>query len=165
MKSKINIELFEEHEKVNFYTLRFVDDISEVDKFLDKFPEGSEYDEDIDILIKWIENIGQRGAHERHFRPEGKRTDNVMAMPTPIETSKLRLYVIRLSEEIVILGNGGVKKTRTYNEDPELNECVELLQTIDGFLKFRLQKGKINIYNKELLGDLIFHLKAKRDEK
>lgn len=48
MKSKINIELFEEHEKVNFYTLRFVDDITEVDKFLDKFPEGSEYDEDID---------------------------------------------------------------------------------------------------------------------
>jgi hypothetical protein len=116
-------------------------------------------------LIKWIENIGERGAHERHFRLEGKRTDNVMAMPTPIETSKLRLYVIRLSEEIVILGNGGVKKTRTYNEDPELNGFVELLQTIDGFLKSRLQKQKINIYNKELLGDLVFHLKAKQDEK
>ena len=165
MKSKINIELFEEHEKVNFYTLRFVDDISEVDKFLDKFPEGSEYDEDIDIIIKWVDRIGERGAHERHFRREGKRSDDVMAMPTPIETSKLRLYVIRLSEEIVILGNGGLKTTRTYNEDPILNECVELLQEIDHFIKSRLKKKTIEIDNKELVGNLTFHLKEKQDEK
>lgn len=161
MKSSINLELFEKCDKVNFYTLRFSGDDTEVDKFLDKFPEGSEYDEDIDILIKWIDNIGERGAHERYFRREGKSRDNVMAMPTPIETSNLRLYVIRLSEEIVILGNGGVKKTRTYNEDPELNGFVELLQSMDSLLKSRLKKQKINIYNKELLGDLIFHLKAK----
>ena len=165
MKSEINIELFEEHEKVNFYTLRFLGDDTEVDKFLDKFPEGSEYDEDIDIIIKWIDRIGERGAHERNFRPEGKRRDSVMAMPTPIETSNLRLYVIRLTENIVILGNGGLKKTRTYNEDPILNQFVELLQELDQYIKSRLKKGTLNIYNKELIGKLTFHLKAKENEK
>ena len=54
MKSEIYIEIFEEHEKVNFYTLRFQGEETEVDKFLDQFPEGCEYDEDIDIIIKWI---------------------------------------------------------------------------------------------------------------
>ena len=165
MKSEINIELFEEHERVNFYTLRFSGDDTEVDKFLDKFPEGSEYDEDIDIIIKWIDRIGERGAHERHFRPEGKRRDNVMAMPTPIETSNLRLYVIRLTENIVILGNGGLKTTRTYNEDPILNQFVELLQKLDQYIKSRIKKGTLNIYNKELIGKLNFHLKAIENEK
>lgn len=165
MKSKVNIELFEDHEKVSFYTLRFVDDETEVDKFLNKFPEGSEFDEDINIIIKWVDRIGERGAHERYFRPEGKRCDDVMTMPTPIETSKLRLYVIRLSEEIVILGNGVLKTTRTYNEYPILNECVELLQEIDHFIKSRLKKKTIEINNKELFGNLTFHLKEKQDEK
>lgn len=45
MKSKIEIELFEEHQTVNFYTLRFQDEVTEVDKFLDQFPDGCEYDE------------------------------------------------------------------------------------------------------------------------
>jgi hypothetical protein len=40
VKSEIKIELFEEHETVNFYTLRFPDEETELDKFLDQFPEG-----------------------------------------------------------------------------------------------------------------------------
>lgn len=162
MKSEISIELFEEHEKVNFYTLRFQDEETEVDKFLDQFPEGCKYDKDIDIIIKWIDQIGKRGALERHFRPEGKRSDGVWAIP--IETASLRLYVIRLSDHILILGNGGVKNTETYNEDPFLNDCVELLQEVDGYIKSRIKNGQISLYQKQLFGNLTFHLKAKNDE-
>jgi len=163
VNSEIEIELLEEHENVNFYTLRFLGEDTEVDKFLDKFPEGCEYDEDIDIIIKWIDEIGERGALERHFRPEGKKSDYVWAIP--IETCKLRLYVIRLSDEILILGNGGIKTTRTYNEDLNLNECVELLQTIDGYIKSRIRKGTIQVYGKQIFGKTTFHLKSKDDEK
>ncbi len=154
MNSEIEIELFEEHENVNFYTLRFHKEETEVDKFLDKFPEGCEYDEDISIIIKWMEQIGERGALKRYFRPEGK---NIWAVP--IETSNLRLYVLRLSDEILILGNGGIKTTRTYNEDPDLNKCVELLQTIDGYIKARIKKNDLSLYGKEIYGNTIFHLK------
>ncbi|WP_339738440.1 hypothetical protein [uncultured Sunxiuqinia sp.] len=160
MKSPIAIELFEEHDKVNFYTLRFQDEETEVDKFLDQFPEGCEYDEDIDIIIRWIDQIGKSGALQRYFRPEGKPGDHVCAIP--IETTHLRLYVIRLSEHIVILGNGGVKTTRTYNEDPFLNSCVELLQEVDGYIKSRVQKGQLVIYEKQLFRNLTFHLKSKK---
>jgi len=157
VKSKIEIELFEEHETVCFYTIRFQDEETEVDKFLDQFPEGCEYDNDIDILIKWIDEIGRRGALERYFRPEGKRSDNVCAIP--IDTSSLRLYVIRLTEHIVILGNGGIKSTATYNEDPNLKACVALLQEIDGSIGVRIKKGQLLIYQKNLFGNLTFDLK------
>lgn len=162
MNSEIEIELFEEHENVNFYTLRFRNEETEVDKFLDKFPEGCKYDEDIDIIIKWMDQIGEKGALERYFRPEGKRSDKVWAIP--IETSNLRLYVIRLTDEILILGNGGLKTTQTYNEDPDLNECVELLQTIDGFIKARIIQGTLFLYGKTIYGSTTFHLKSKDDE-
>ena len=162
MKSDIQIEFFEEHEKVNFYTLCFLNEETEVDKFFDQFPEGCDYDEDIDIIIKWIDQIGERGALEHYFRPEGKISDNIVAIP--IETASLRLYLIRLSENIVILGNGGVKTTETYNEDKFLNKCVELLQEVDRYIKNRIINGQIPIYQKQLFGNLNFHLKGNYDE-
>jgi hypothetical protein len=93
---------------------------------------------------------------ERYFRPEGKRGDNVCAIP--IETTSLRLYVIRLTEHIVILGNGGIKSTATYNEDPVLIDCVTLLQEVDGYIKERVKKGQLIIYQKNLFGNLTLHL-------
>lgn len=102
MKKKLEIELFEEHTNVNFYTIRYKDDLSEFDKFLDKYPEGCEFDEDIDIIISWIDKIGKRGALERYLKPEGKYKDNVYAIP--LETDNLRLYVIRISDQIIIFG-------------------------------------------------------------
>lgn len=123
MKKRLEIELFEEHPNVNIYTIRFKNESTEIEKFLDKFPVGSKFDRDISIIIKVLDNIGKRGALERYLRPEGKFKDNVFALP--IEDTDLRLYVIRISDNILILGNGGIKKTRKYNEDPELNNIVE----------------------------------------
>lgn len=157
MKKRLEIELFEEHANVNIYTIRFENESSEIDKFLDKFPVGSEFDDDISIIIKWLDNIGKRGALERYFRPEGKYKDNVSALP--IENSDLRLYVIRLSDNILILGNGGNKKTKKYNEDSELNSYVEQLQSIDCLLKIKERQGLIQIKGKQLVGKLAFDIK------
>ena len=156
MKKKLEIELYEEHTNVNIYTIRYKDDLSEFDKFLDKYPEGCKFDEDIDIIITWIDKIGKKGALERYLRPEGKYKDNVYAIP--LETANLRLYVIRISDKIIIIGNGGNKKTKTYNEDPKLNSYVEQLQTIDVLLKSRLKKGVIQIIEKQLFGKLEFEI-------
>ena len=156
MKKRLNIELFEEHEYVNFYTYRFNENEAEFNKFLDKFPEGTKFDKDINIIIKWIDKIGKTGALERYLRPEGKIRDNVYAIP--IETSKLRLYVLRINNNIVILGNGGRKKTKAYNEDQELLECVSQLQELDRLLKLSLRKSKTHIYQKQLFGKLDYEI-------
>ena len=47
MKRKIEIELYEEHDKVNFYTLRFEGEETEFDKFLDTFPDSSTFSDDV----------------------------------------------------------------------------------------------------------------------
>ena len=157
MNRAIGIELFEDHDEVNFYTLRFDGEHTEIDKFFDRFPDGCKYDEDINIIIKWIDQIGQRGAMLRYFRPESKRHDDIYAIP--IETSKIRVYVIRITDNIVILGNGGIKTTPTYNEDPQLNAIVELLQKVNRYFNSRLRNSTITYYQKTLYGSLSFYLK------
>ncbi|MFO8066424.1 MAG: hypothetical protein R6U11_02465 [Bacteroidales bacterium] len=156
MKPEINIELFEEHEKVTYYTLRISGEETEIEKFFDKFPENSDYNEDINIIISWIDTIGENGAMERYFRYEGKYKDRVFAIP--VETTNIRLYVLRLSENIIILGNGGIKKTATYNEDSILRGCVELLQKVDSILKSRISNNQITIYGKNIFGNTILYL-------
>jgi hypothetical protein len=156
VKKRLEIELFEEHENVNIYTIRFKNESSEFDKFLDKFPIGCDFDEDLNIIIKWVDKIGEKGVLERYFRCEGKFKDDVFAIP--IETSNLRLYVIRISDNVLILGNGGNKKTKTYNEDTQLNSYVEQLQELDCLINKRVKLGLIQIKGKQLLGNLEFEI-------
>lgn len=96
---------------------------------------------------------------ERYFRPESKYDDNIYALP--IETSNLRLYIIRISENIVILGNGGLKTTNTYNEDKFLNACVELLQEVSRYLNTSFKRSEIAEYQNTLVGNLTFYVKSK----
>ena len=69
--------------------------------------------------------------------------DRVAALP--IQSSKLRLYCLRLSDSVLIVGNGGQKDTKTYQENPELNGYVINLQKLDDILKIAEQKGTIHI--------------------
>ena len=80
MNSVFTIELFEEHQNVSFYTICFEEESSEFDKFLDKYPPGGAYDNDVNIIITWLDKIGESGALERYFRPEGRLKDDVCAI-------------------------------------------------------------------------------------
>jgi len=50
------------------------------------------------------------------------------------------------------------EKKKTYNEDPELNNYVEQLQSIDVLIRSRLNKGAIQIFKKQLFGKLEFEI-------
>ena len=63
------------------------------------------FNQDYQRIIAALQVILQRGALERFFRPEGKMGDHVQAIP--IEGGMLRLYCLRISEQIVILSDGG----------------------------------------------------------
>lgn len=133
MTQKYYIELIEEHEATNFYSVHLNDEeISELERFFEKFPEGCEYDEDVDTIISWLDRIGETGAFERYFRYEGKYGDGVSAIP--IETSNLRLYCIRLSDKILVFGNGGIKNCATWEESSTLAEYVETLVDTSRFI-------------------------------
>ena len=86
-------------------------------KFVAEFELNTEYNSDYQRIIAPLQVILDRRALERFFRAEGKMNDNVQAIP--IE-GKLRLYYLRISEKIVILGNSVIKNTKSYQEDPKL---------------------------------------------
>lgn len=160
MTQKYSIELIEEHDAVNFYSVHLSEEeLSELERFFEKFPEGCDYDEDIDTIIAWLDRIGESGALGRYFRYEGKFGDGVSAIP--IETSNLRLYCIRLSDKILILGNGGVKDSAAWQDSETLSEYVETLVVTSRFISSRLSNGTIYIIDKEIIGNLNFT----RDEK
>lgn len=152
MKRKIHVEIFESHAKVNFYTIRFDgEESSEFDKFYDKFNEVVEFNNSLDVIVNWIDKIGENGALERYFRPEGGKLKAL-----PVELSKLRLYCFYVAEDIILLGNGGSKKTKTYNEDPLLNDYAETLREVGTHLLTRIKKEQVTVYNKTLYHNLTF---------
>jgi hypothetical protein len=45
------IELIEEHDAVNFYSIKLDnEELSELERFFEKFPIGSRYDADVDVI-------------------------------------------------------------------------------------------------------------------
>lgn len=158
MKQQIQIELFEENPTINFYTLRVGDDdLTEVEKFFEKFPEGCEYDKDMNKIISWWDKISCIGAKERFFRPEGRYGDGVGAIP--IEVGRIRLYCIRINDHLLIVGNGGEKNVRAWQESPELARYVRTLQTAANVIKRRTRINEIRILNeREMIGNLKFEL-------
>lgn len=155
MNQKYCLELFDENDNLNLYTIRLKDEkLTEFEKFLEKFPDDCEYKEDIDIIISWINKITEKGALSRYFKPEGKYGDGVGAIP--IETNNIRLYCLRLSDKILILGNGGIKDADTWQESPTLRPFVELLIDTSRFINTRRQKGNIQLNDKTIVGNLNF---------
>lgn len=129
MKSLVQIVKHKNYdfEKVRFYTLKFEGDKqNQLDQFFSKYEK--DYEESTQYIQWWLAKIGEtRGAKPRYFR----KSDNVSYLPPPIDSIKifhtevesnkmnLRLYSIVLSEEVVILVNGGIKESQKLQDSPK----------------------------------------------
>lgn len=151
MKKKVTLDIIGQSEKTILYSISFeIDGTTEFEKFVAEFEMNASYNRDYQRIIAALQAILRLGALERFFRPEGKMNDSVTAIP--IEGGKLRLYCLRISEQIVILGNGGVKRTASYEDDPKLYGYVMDLQRFEMIIKENLKKGYMSIEKKELTG-------------
>ena len=138
-------------DKVGLYSILFDDNQeTEFRKFLIKFRDNATLNKDYQAIINALDRIIANGAFERYFRVEGKMNDRVSALA--IESKQLRLYCLRISDQILILGNGGVKTTRTYEESKELSGYVMDLQKFDELLKQAQKEGKIHIVQSIITG-------------
>ena len=155
--SEVELYLISDGDNCTIYTLQFLrDDESEFEKFVSKFIDSAEYSADYARIAAFITRIAQTGAQERYFRPEGKISDSVVALP--VIQSKLRLYCLRLSDTILILGNGGVKSTRRYEDDATLKGYVMTLQRFERLLKQGEEDGSVIITERSIETDNIFEL-------
>ena len=149
---EIRIEEVTQTEVAGLFTISFEGDATtEFQKFIEKFKDDAKLQRDLSFILNAINRMLEAsGFLERFFRPEGKMSDNVVALP--IDSSRLRLYCLRLSDSVLIVGNGGIKKTKTYNEDSDLSGYVITLQKLDKLLKQTIGKGKITIEETTLKG-------------
>ena len=149
-------------DSTDIFTIK-IDDANETEfkKFfvLFKDTEDSFIKDDMDMILAAIEKIAQNGALESYFRLEGKMSDRICAIPLlikPRDITKhgtLRLYCIRVSDSLLIIGGGGLKATDTYQEDEKLARNVSTLQMIDSKLT-DVEKCGIDLH-KELFNIVI----------
>lgn len=159
MKTKIKIVPFEEYAACQFFTINIDDhEDSEFLKFSRDLVKNEKSDE-LGKISLLLGKIGENGGEERYFRAGGKRSDNLWELPDHyILKSKYRLYCLRYGTTVVILGNGGEKKTRTYQQDPILNDHVEILQAVDAVIRQMIKSGDIIFDGKKITGKLEFYI-------
>ena len=155
--SEAELILVNEAKNCTLYTIQFLtENESEFEQFYNKFKDDVELNPDLMRIVGFLGRIADFGALERFFRPEGKMSDHVVALP--VVPSKLRLYCLRLSDKILILGNGGVKKTKTYEEDDELSGYVITLQNFDKLIKEGTANGAIVVTENKIETNETFDL-------
>ena len=138
------LKTIEQNDNVGLFSICFDgNNESEFEKFIAKFKDNAEFNKDYNAIVFALTKIIANGALERLFRIEGRMNDNVAALS--LDSRKLRLYCLRMSDKILILGNGGAKRTRTYQEDNELSGYVMDLQKFDKALIEAQKNGRVTI--------------------
>ena len=128
------------------YTVKTIDDEdSEFDKFQND-PENTADPHFQDILYRLINIADLHGCRDDFFKPESTRDKAIFALYH--SDSDLRLYCIKYRLTLLIVGCGGVKSTRTYQEDPHLNHCVETLEDFWERFDPLVRSGEIEIDSK-----------------
>ena len=146
------LKTIEQNDNVGMFSIWFDgSEESEFEKFLNEFKDNATYHREFNVILLALSKIIDKGALERFFRNEGRMNDNVKALA--IDSRKLRLYCLRISDQILILGNGGVKATRTYQEDSKLSGYVMDLQSFDKVLLKAQKSGKVTI-EKNMITDI-----------
>ena len=147
--SELELLLLDQTEYCMVYTIQFwYDDLNEFEKIVSKFQADGEINKDFRVIAKFIAQILDFDAFEIYFRPERKMHDSVVALPTL--RSKLRLYGLRLSGRILMLGNGVQKKTRTYDEEDTLKGYVLTLQRFEELLMEGVADGSVIVTENEI---------------
>ena len=131
--------------RTNFYTVMVDDD----DKSLfQHFVEANlvSNGEEVRNLLMRIKAMGNvTGAREEFFKLREGKADDAVAALYDIPSKRLRLYCLRYGSCTVILGDGGPKTTRTYNEDENLDSKVQLLQRISKLLDNSIRNREVRI--------------------
>lgn len=156
------LELIIETDCVSMYSPKYDgDSYSEFEKFLlaNRSHSQPQLKTFFDAIISAVEKIGECGARENLFRPEG---GNIKAVPLYISfprinksVGKMRLYCLRLSENILILGGGGVTTAQRYEDDAALLKIVNDLRGIEKKIKRIAEQAETDYEDCEALKRII----------
>lgn len=171
MNSELSLKVYGDFEKVRYYSLHFEGEKDSLTKkYFDKFKNDAKFSEDADALDMWIAQIGEiYGAREVLFRPE----DDAKALPPPPAASvavtsndyqsnpPLRLYCIRLSDELVILLGGDEKTAGLVKNCPKCFPHFKFANSIANQIKVMIDQGECNIKGRRIQQKRKFKLEDK----
>lgn len=157
MKNFVTIHRFKTFEKVHYYTFWVEGRTkSETDAFFSRFEDKEPLAQELNLLVTWLSEIGQRrAAKARYFRFE----NDASALPPPArimaelgdDYCSLRLYCVRLSDEVVILANGGLKTGRTVQDSPDLLAKFRFANKMANQLLQMIRSGELQLVGKEIV--------------
>lgn len=124
------------------------------DHFLNSF--NSDYHSEIKELQTRLKTMaGTTGFVDTYFKEEGSPDEGVYALYD--KKQRLRLYCIRYGNCTLVVGGGGPKTTRTYQEDPNLNSAVEMMEYVSSVITENIKNKNIVIESDGTLsGQLIY---------
>jgi len=118
------------------------DSTSMLDEFLETY--AYEYQDEVNNILMRLHAIGHKvGARLQYFKEnEGRYGDLVCALYDEPE-KQLRLYCIRIGSDFIIVGGGGPKQTRTWQEDANLSFHVKAMMEVSAGLTDRLRSKEM----------------------
>lgn len=151
MNEIVIIEEFKHYKHVTFYTIRYDDsELSETDKFIKRFlEEETVYKDDLDDIVNWINEIGIRGLKYINLRAE----NDAYALPPYTESSNLRLFCIKITNSIILLGNGGIKSSQTVQESNDLSMKFHDINRFSKSINEAIRSGNLIVDKMTLKGD------------
>lgn len=129
--------------------------------FLDRFvmEYQKEFFQDLLSIMGRLRSIGNiTGAVSTYFKlDEGLEWDDQVCALYDIPDKHLRLYCIRLSEQIIVVGGGGPKNVRAWQDDPRLAREVNEMMHYSKIIRTRLKDNtlRISLNRLKLEGDLL----------
>jgi hypothetical protein len=127
--------------------------LNETDDFMNRFQASIKYAEDFQTIVYFLKVISDNGALERYLRPEAA------ARALPIKSNKLRLYCIRVNDNILILGNGDIKTAKKVKNCPKCYPHFTLANNIQKIIRNSIKNNSTRINKNRLEGQLNFQLK------
>lgn len=114
-------------------------------RFLEAYQTA--YQPEVTDVLRRLTSIGkQTGALHTFFKmDEGLEVNDMVCALFDIPDKYLRLYCIRISEKIIIIGSGGPKTTRTWQEDPLLSREVHKMMEVSARLRMKLNNGDFSL--------------------
>jgi hypothetical protein len=134
----------------SIYTV--VDDDTKFNPFSEFLSQcDPEYEDKALDFITRLKSIGNiTGATENFFKHrEGTLGDGVCALYDE-PAREMRLFCIRISDKILIVGGGGPKDVRAWQNNPVLKKAAELMIYVSALIKEKLDSGSLTFSGDEL---------------
>ena len=149
MRSKLKLLETYSGEIASLYTVMVDGPNGTITTKLDQFYEKyrGKYPTDLMNIVRRLKSLGNTtGCTENFFKlDEGLDPDDLVCALYDIPDINLRLYCIRLSEQITILGDGGPKTTRTWQEDKNLEREVNEMMNVSKIIRTKMKSGDLRI--------------------